>query len=56
MLAAKVDEVVAAAARGDVLSIHKTLSEIIPSFVSSLHLPGQPVVADGAPSSRGRMS
>jgi FlaA1/EpsC-like NDP-sugar epimerase len=55
-LSAKVDEVVAAAARGDALSIHKTLSEIIPNFVSSLHLPGQPMVTDGTPSGRGRMS
>jgi FlaA1/EpsC-like NDP-sugar epimerase/UDP-N-acetylmuramyl pentapeptide phosphotransferase/UDP-N-acetylglucosamine-1-phosphate transferase len=38
-LAAAVDELVEAAARGDELAIHKALTDVIPSFVSSLHLP-----------------
>jgi FlaA1/EpsC-like NDP-sugar epimerase len=52
-LAEKVAEVVAAARREDVLAIHKTLSEIIPSFVSSLHLGSTPA-SDNAAARHGR--
>jgi hypothetical protein len=38
-LSAAVDELVEAAVRGDELAIHKALTDLIPSFVSSLHLP-----------------
>jgi FlaA1/EpsC-like NDP-sugar epimerase/UDP-N-acetylmuramyl pentapeptide phosphotransferase/UDP-N-acetylglucosamine-1-phosphate transferase len=52
-LAGKVDELLDAAARGDVLAIHKTMTDVIPTFVSSLHLPERPV-ADGSSIGRGR--
>jgi FlaA1/EpsC-like NDP-sugar epimerase len=53
VLDAKVAELVDAAARGDVLAIHKTLTDVIPTFVSSLHLPDRPA-ADGSAIGRGR--
>jgi FlaA1/EpsC-like NDP-sugar epimerase len=53
-LAARVDELVDAAVRGDVLAIHKTLTDVIPTFVSSLHLPDRPDAAAGPPANRGR--
>lgn len=52
-LAAAVDELVDAAARGDELAIHKTLTDLIPSFVSSLHLPDRPA-SDRRIAGRGR--
>jgi hypothetical protein len=54
VLATKVDELIAAAARNDVLAIHNALSDLIPTFVSSLHLPDQPAASDSAAASRGR--
>jgi FlaA1/EpsC-like NDP-sugar epimerase len=51
-LQATVEDLLAAAARGDVLGIHATLSELIPSFVSTLHL--DTAAADGAATRLGR--
>jgi FlaA1/EpsC-like NDP-sugar epimerase len=54
-LAAGIDELAAAAARNDRLAMHKCLSELVPTFVSSLHgLPvGAPGASDGASARRG---
>jgi FlaA1/EpsC-like NDP-sugar epimerase len=55
-LAQGVDELVRAAEAGDVLAIHKSLSDLVPTFVSSLHgLPIREVAAsDRAAASRGK--
>ncbi len=55
-LARSVDELVEAARRGNALAIHKGLSELLPTFVSSLHgLPvAAPAASDNASMSRGR--
>jgi FlaA1/EpsC-like NDP-sugar epimerase len=53
-LAHRVDELVAAATAGDVLAIHKILSDMLPTFVSSLHRPDRAAAADRSAASRGR--
>jgi len=55
VLAAGIEELAAAAARGDRLAMHKCLSDLVPTFVSSLHdLPVRVAAApDSTSTSRG---